>query len=112
MFVSAIQSLRMNCFCRGTDFSDDRVEVVANIALRRREIAPAWKSESTVEPWRSRSSPPKQESADDRTGTYSAPAAGGSCRRTPLDNRFGGLTDAAATEQVAPLRDKLAGWRG
>jgi hypothetical protein len=69
VFVSAIQSLRMNCFFPGTDFSDDRVEVIANIALRSREIAPALKSKITGEPWRGRSSPAKQESADDRTGT-------------------------------------------
>lgn len=112
MFVSAIQSLRMNCFFQETDFSDDRVEVIANIALRSREIAPALKSKITGEPWRGRCHQRNKNPPTTGPGRYSAPAAGGSCRRTPLDNRFGGLTDAAVTGRVAPLRDRLAGWRG
>ena len=54
----------------------------------------------------------EKASADDRAGVCPDPAAGGSCRRTPLDNRLENLTAAAAAGRGVPLPDRRADWQG
>ena len=54
----------------------------------------------------------EKASADDRAGVCPDPAAGGSCRRTPLDNRLENLTAAAAAGRGVLLPDRRADWQG